>query len=77
MALSGWPLGLLFRVPRPRSCEGQKVVNDAAYLVEQSGPLLWVFAAIALAGFATSALAARSPWRPSPCSPARPPGSTR
>jgi len=54
MALSGWPLGLLFRVSAPEVLEGQKVVNDAAYLVEQSGPLLWVFAAIALAGLATS-----------------------
>ena len=56
MALSGWPLGLLFRVSAPEVLEGQKVVNDAAYLVEQSGPLLWVFAAIALAGLATSPL---------------------
>ena len=56
MALSGWPLGLLFRVSAPEVLEGQKVVNDAAYLVEQSGPLLWVFAAIALSGFATSPL---------------------
>ncbi len=54
MALSGWPLGLLFRVSAPEVLEGQKVVNDAAYLVEQSGPLLWVFAAIALAGLATT-----------------------
>ncbi len=44
MALSGWPLGLLFRVSAPEVLPGQKVVNDAAYLVEQSGPLLWVFA---------------------------------
>jgi hypothetical protein len=56
MALSGWPLGLLFRVSAPEVLEGQKVVNDAAYLVEQSGPLLWVFAAIALAGLATTRL---------------------
>jgi hypothetical protein len=54
MALSGWPLGLLFRVSAPEVLEGQRVVNDAAYLVEQSGPLLWVFAAVALASFATS-----------------------
>ena len=53
-ALSGWPLGLLFRVSAPEVLEGQKVVNDAAYLVEQSGPLLWVFAAIVLASLATS-----------------------
>jgi hypothetical protein len=54
MALSGWPLGLLFRVAAPEVLEGQKIVNDAAYLVEQSGPLLWVFAAIVVAGFASS-----------------------
>jgi hypothetical protein len=56
MALSGWPLGLLFRVSAPEVLEGQRVVNDAAYLVEQSGPLLWAFAVIALASFATSPL---------------------
>jgi hypothetical protein len=56
MALSGWPLGLLFRVSALEVLPGQKVVNDAAYLVEQSGPLLWVFAAIALAGLATTPL---------------------
>jgi hypothetical protein len=56
MALAGWPLGLAFRVSAPEVLPGQKVVNDAAYLVEQSGPLLWVFAAVALASFATSPL---------------------
>ena len=40
MALSGWPLGLLFRVSAPEVLKDQRVVNDAAYLVEQSGPLL-------------------------------------
>ena len=54
MALCGWPLGLLLRVSAPEVLAGQKVVNDAAYLVEQSGPLLWVFAALGLARFATS-----------------------
>jgi hypothetical protein len=52
MALSGWPLGLLFRVSAPEVLPGQKPVNDAAYLVEQAGPLLWIFAALALARFA-------------------------
>jgi hypothetical protein len=52
LALSGWPLGLLFRVAAPEVLSTQKVVNDAAYLVEQSGPLLWVFAAMALARLA-------------------------
>ena len=49
MALAAWPLGLLFRVSAPEMLEGQKVVNDAAYLVEQGGPLLWLFTAGALA----------------------------
>ncbi len=54
VALTGWPLGLLFRVSAPEVLEGQKTVNDAAYLVEQSGPLLWLFAVLALVGFATT-----------------------
>ncbi len=54
MALSGWPLGLLFRVSAPEVLERQRFVNDAAYLVEQSGPLLWLFATIALASLATT-----------------------
>src|SRR6202008_4942491 len=49
MALAAWPLGLLFRVGAPEMLEGQKAVNDAAYLVEQGGPLLWLFTAGALA----------------------------
>lgn len=49
MALAGWPLGLLLRVSAPAALAGQKVVNDAAFLVEQSGPLLWIFTAIAVA----------------------------
>ena len=54
IALSGWPLGLLFRVSAPEMLAGQNPVNDAGYLLEQSGPLLWVFAAMALARFAAS-----------------------
>jgi hypothetical protein len=49
MALSAWPLGLMFRVSAPEMLEGQKEVNDAAYLIEQGGPLLWLFTAGALA----------------------------
>jgi hypothetical protein len=45
MALAAWPLGLLFRVSAPEMLEGQKAINDAAYLVEQGGPLLWLFTA--------------------------------
>ena len=54
MALAAWPLGLLFRVAAPGMLEGQKPVNDAAYLVEQGGPLLWVFTAVALAAWSQS-----------------------
>lgn len=48
MALSGWPLALLLRVSAPEVLPGESVINDAAYLVEQSGPLLWLLAAGAL-----------------------------
>jgi hypothetical protein len=54
MALAAWPLGLLFRVSAPEVLAGQKFVNDAAYLVEQGGPLLWIFTALVLAGLARS-----------------------
>lgn len=55
MALAGWPLGLLFRVSAPAVLAGEQVINDAAYLVEQSGPLLWLFACAALGAAATPA----------------------
>ena len=62
---------------RPRCSQDQRVVNDAAYLVEQSGPLLWLFAALgpgALRSVADKAPARRA--RPC-CSWRRPPpGST-
>lgn len=54
MALAGWPLGLLFRVSAPEVLPGQRFVNDAGYLLEQSGPLLWIFTAVTLAGLATT-----------------------
>jgi hypothetical protein len=52
MALSGWPLGLIFQVAPPDAVAGQKPINDAAFLVEQSGALLWIFAAVPLAHLA-------------------------
>jgi hypothetical protein len=52
MALAAWPLGLLFRVSAPEVLPGQKFVNDAAYLVEQGGPLLWVFTVLFFVRFA-------------------------
>jgi hypothetical protein len=54
MSLAAWPLGLLFRVSAPEVLSGQTIVNDAAYLVEQGGALLWIFAAMALARWAGS-----------------------
>jgi hypothetical protein len=52
MALAGWPIGLLFRIAVREGLPGQKIVNDAAYFMEQGGPLLWIFAAIGLARLA-------------------------
>jgi hypothetical protein len=54
MALAAWPLGLLFSVSAPQALEGQRVINDAAYLIEEGGPLLWIFTALALAELATT-----------------------
>jgi hypothetical protein len=61
MALSGWPLGLLLRVSAPDVLPGQSIVNDAAYLVEQSGPLLWIFAVVAV-GRLIERRRAEAPW---------------
>jgi hypothetical protein len=60
MALAAWPLGLLFRVSAPEMLGGQKTVNDAAYLIEQGGPMLWVFTALAFSARAGTGLAARA-----------------
>jgi hypothetical protein len=48
LALSGWPLGLLFHAAA-RDIDGRDLPSAAIYFVEQSGAVLWVFAAIALA----------------------------
>jgi AGZA family xanthine/uracil permease-like MFS transporter len=48
VALSGWPLGLAFRASAPLALPGQAVVNDAAFLVEQAGPILWIFTVLSL-----------------------------
>ena len=53
MALAAWPLGLLFRVSAPEVLPGQKFVNDAGYLLEQGGPILWLFTLVGLVGWAT------------------------
>lgn len=48
MALVAWPIALLFRVSAPVALPGQQVINDVNYLLEQGGPLLWLFTALAL-----------------------------
>jgi hypothetical protein len=52
MALAAWPLGLLFRVSAPVTLAGQKPFNDAYVLIEQGGPLLWIFTTLAIARLA-------------------------
>ncbi len=51
LALTGWPLGLLFHVAA-RDVEGRDLPSATIYFVEQSGAVLWVFAAMALAAWA-------------------------
>jgi hypothetical protein len=48
MALSGWPLGLLFRVSPVESVLRERPFNESLYFFEQSGLLMWIFAAAAL-----------------------------
>jgi hypothetical protein len=54
LALSGWPLGLLFHVAA-RDVEGRELPSATIYFVEQSGAVLWVFTAIAVAAWAARA----------------------
>ena len=51
LALTGWPLGLFFHVAA-RDVEGRELPSATIYFVEQSGAVLWVFTAIALAAWA-------------------------
>jgi hypothetical protein len=48
IALSGWPLSLLFRV----TADG--AFDEAVYFTVQSGALLWIFAASGVASFGTT-----------------------
>jgi hypothetical protein len=48
MALCGWPLGLLVRVSPLDAGVRQRPFNEALYFFEQSGFLLWIFAALCL-----------------------------
>jgi len=56
MALSGWPLGLLLRVSPLATPD--KPGNEALYFFEQSGLVLWIFAALALGALRVSGVAA-------------------
>jgi hypothetical protein len=51
LALSGWPLALLLHVAA-RDPEGGTLPSATIYFVEQSGAMLWVFAALALGAWA-------------------------
>jgi hypothetical protein len=62
MALAAWPLGLLFRVSAPEVLPGQKFVNDAGYLLEQGGPLLWLFTLLGLQAMAQRTHRATAVW---------------
>jgi hypothetical protein len=50
LALTGWPLGLLFHAAA-RDIEGNELPTATIYFVEQSGAVLWIFAVVALAAF--------------------------
>lgn len=54
VALVGWPLALLVHVAA-RDVEGNDLPSATIYFVEQSGAVLWVFAATALARAASRA----------------------
>jgi hypothetical protein len=50
VALSGWPLGLLYHAAA-RDVQGEELPSATIYFVEQSGVVLWAFAAVAVAGW--------------------------
>lgn len=51
MALSGWPLGLFFRISPMEVGTRSRPFNEGLYFFEQSGILMWTFAAVALGGW--------------------------
>lgn len=48
IALSGWPLGLLFRISPLEGGLRERPFNEALYFFETSGLVLWIFAALAI-----------------------------
>lgn len=53
IALSGWVFGLSLRISPIESAQRVRPFNEALYFFEQSGIVLWVFAALALGRMAT------------------------
>jgi hypothetical protein len=51
LALTGWPLALVFHTAA-RDIDGRELPSAAIYFVEQSGAVLWVFTALAVAAWA-------------------------
>jgi hypothetical protein len=51
LALTGWPLALVFHAAA-RDIDGRELPSAAIYFVEQSGAVLWVFTALAVAAWA-------------------------
>jgi hypothetical protein len=51
LALSGWPLGLVFHAAA-RDIQGEELHSATIYFVEQSGVLLWTFTVVAVTGWA-------------------------
>ena len=51
LALSGWPLGLVFHAAA-RDIDGRELPSAAIYFLEQSGAVLWAFAAVAIGAWA-------------------------
>jgi hypothetical protein len=54
-ALSGYVLGLVFRISPVEGGARERPFNEALYFFESSGAVLWVFAALAVAGAASAA----------------------
>lgn len=51
LALSGWPLGLLFQAAA-RDIDGRELPSATIYFLEQSGVVLWAFTAVAIGAWA-------------------------
>jgi hypothetical protein len=51
LGLCGWPLGLLIHAAA-RDIDGHDLPSAAIYFLEQSGAVLWAFAAVTIAGWA-------------------------